>query len=514
MTPRRWSGKAVATSVLAAVALSGCGSTVPLSSQRSLETGGSGAASSAGGESSTGGSGGAASAVGAGSGGGSGGSGSVADGTSAASGGSGGSDSGSGDGQDQTVNPDSPSTTVGSANHSPLTIGLTFLNNSSSAAALGASTSNSLNQKKVAEALVAGFNAAGGLGGRKVDAVEYSFNADDDDWATDAQAACETFTKDNHVSIVLDLAFGTTSGFEACLQKAGVLDITTQEEGDTASSAAATLHANTSGMTVDDTYASVIEGLDQVGYLTPANQTGVIIEDCPDNSAAFTNTLLPLIARLHLKAPIEQEISCTTGFGSAGPAAAAIQNIILKFRSHQVDRVMFVSSNEAVLGLLFASSASSQGYRPGYMLSSSAQAQGLRTNIPSDQWPQLHGVGNIPTIDVDSAPPSAVDNQCEHISSTGGARINSYQDGNFIYVECGPFLLLQTALRLTGGNADPSAVMAAINSLGTSWVGPDLVNGRTDFRPSRHAGPDEVQVFAYNSTCTCMRYTGSPEPAF
>jgi hypothetical protein len=396
---------------------------------------------------------------------------------------------------------------------SPLTVGLTYTSNSTTTAALGASTSNTVDQKSAAEALVAGINSAGGLDGRHLKTIEYSFNSDDQNYSTDAQAACTLFTQDNHVSVVLDTSFGTIGDFEGCLQKAGVVDITTQDEADNASSADAFLHANTAAMTTDQNYAAVLVGMTATGYLTRSNQMGVIVEDCPEDMAAYSKTLLPLIAHLGLKAPKEEQISCTTGFESAGPAASAIQNDILAFRMDGVDRVMFVSYNEAVILLLFANSASSQRYYPGYLLSSNAEAQALRSNIPADQWPQLHGVGDAPTIDVDAAPPSAVDNRCAQLVAAGGLRMNSYQDGDFVYTECGPFLLLGAALQRTNGNSSARAVMAAIDGLGTSFKAPDVVGSSTDFTSTRHGGPDMVQVFAYNPGCSCMRYTGSPQPA-
>lgn len=505
------------TGVLVATALlAGCGTTVSLAERRSLAAGDQGGVPSAGqagapdstaaipSSASAPALGGTAAATQPG------GSGAGGEPTQVTGGGAGGAGPAAGI---STGGADAPAATAGGANHSVLTIGLTYIDNSSTTAALGVSTSSSLDQKTVAEALVAGINAAGGLDGRHLKAIEYSFNSDDANWATDAQAACTAFTQDNHVSVVVDTAFGTLGGFEACLQKAGVIDLTTQAEGDQVSSSAADLHANTVSMTMDETYAAVLEGMVASGYLSKANQMGVIVEGCPDDTGAYTQTLVPLINHLGLKPAKEEQVGCTTGFESAGPAATSIQNDILAFRSEGVDRVMFVSYNESVLALLFANSASSQSYQPGYLLSSNAQAQALRSNIPSDQWPQLHGVGNSPTTDVDAAPPSPIDKRCAALSSAGGARMNSYQDGDFVYSECGPFLLLEAALEKTGGNSSAGALMTAIDGLGSSWKGPDLVGSSTYFTKSRHAGPDMVQTFGYVAGCTCMRYTGSPRTA-
>ena len=399
------------------------------------------------------------------------------------------------------------------ADRSPLTIGLTYTDNSGSTSALGASTSQTASQKSVAQALVRGFNAAGGIAGRKLRSVEYSFNADDSNYSTDAQAACTQFTQDNHVSVVLDTAFGIIGGFRDCLQRAGVVDITTQDEGDKTLSSAAPLHANTASMNVDRQYAAVLLGMTANGYLSKSNQLGIIVEGCPEDTNAYSHTLRPLISRLGLKPPQTTQLQCTTGFASAGPAAAAINNTILSFQQAHVDRVMFVSYNEAVVLLLFGNDADSQHYYPGYLLSSGAQAEALRSNIPSGQWPQLHGVGNSPVTDTDGAKPTAVEKRCDRLVRAGGVSPASYLDEVFVYSECGPFLLLEGALLRTNGHASATDVMSGINSLGASLAMSGVVAGRASFSENKHDGPDSVQTFGYVAGCTCMRYSGSPRSA-
>jgi hypothetical protein len=419
---------------------------------------------------------------------------------------------GAGVGNSSGQEPGSAGTAAG-PDRSPLTIGLTYIDNSGSTAALGASTSQTASQKSVAEALVRGLNAAGGIAGRKINAIEYSFNAQDSDYSTDAATACASFTQDHHVSLVLDTAFGIIGGFRDCLQRAGVVDITTQDEGDKTSSAGAFLHVNTVSMNVDRQYAAVLVGMTATGYLGKANQLGVIVEGCAEGNNAYAHTLLPLIKRLGLKAPKEEQIACTTGFASAGPAAPAINNAILAFRQAGVDRVMFVSYNEAVILLLFGNDADSQRYYPGYLLSSGSAAQALRTNIPSGQWPQLHGVGNQPYVDVDGGKPTTVDKRCDALVRAGGVTPASYQDEGFVVFECAPFLLLESALTKTNGQSTAHDVMTAINALGSSFVAPGIVSGTTSFTSTKHDGPDMVQVFGYVASCSCMRYSGSPQPA-
>jgi hypothetical protein len=397
---------------------------------------------------------------------------------------------------------------------SPLTIGITYADNSGVTSSFGFGTSSSVTPKSVAQALVRAINATGGLSGRKLKTVEYSFNESDTNFSTDAEAACAKFTQDNHVAVVLDTAFGTDAGFRDCLQKAGVLDITAGDEGDQASSRRSRLHANTAQLTHDRAYGAILVQLAASGYLTKANQIGVIVENCPEDTGPYTNTLLPLISRLGLKPPKESQIDCTTGYASAGAAAQSINSAVLAFHAAGVDRVMFVSGYESVLVLLFATNAESQHYSPGYMLSSNAQAQSQEANVPAGQRPQLHGVGNFPVLDVDGASrPTAVEARCVGLVQSGGVDPASYQDRVFVYSECGPFLLLEAALRQARGSSRPSELMTVINSLRASFLAPGLVIGKTNYTTTRHDGPEMVQEFGYVTSCSCLRYLHPPQRA-
>ena len=392
----------------------------------------------------------------------------------------------------------------------PLTVGLTYIDNSSSSASLGVSNPSTVTNQTIAEAFVHGFNAAGGLHDRKLKLIEYKFNGNATNYGTEATTACVKFTQDYHVSVVLDNAFGGTGGFRDCLAKAGVLDITNQYEGNTASSSKAPLHANTMSMTTDRTYSAVLTQLVSTGYLSNKNQLGVIIENCPEDSAAYSTTLLPLIGRLGLKKPQETRIDCTVGFSSAAPAASRISGAVLAFRRAGVDRVMIVSYEESVALLFFAQTADSQKYFPGYALSSSAQAQALRSSIPKGQWPQLNGAGNSAFGDVDGSTPTPVDARCLRVTKAGGISPGSYANTHAILYECGTFLLLEAALGKTNGNSGAGDLAAAIASLGTGFSGPDLVGSATKFTSTRHDGPNMTQVFGYVAACTCIRYRGNP----
>lgn len=409
-----------------------------------------------------------------------------------------------------TVPGAAPTLSATSPDRTTLTVGVTYINNDRTSQALGVSDATTASKQNVVRGLVRGLNQKGGVGGRKLKTVEYEWNSQSNDWSADASAACARFTQDAHVAVVLDNAFGTIGGFRACLEAKGVLVLGNGPEGD-ATSSAEPLHANTYNLTTDQAYVATLRGLAGTGYLSRSSRVGVIIESCPETNRAWSRSVRPQLVRDVTTAPVVATISCTHGFADAGTAASAVGNDVLQFRSKGVDRVMFVSDNESVLLLLFASSADSQGYRPGYLLTSAAQTQALRSQIPSGQQPQLHGVGQLPFGDTDGAPLRPADARCRDLAKAGGVSVASYADYGVVTFECGPFLLLDAALRATNGLASAQALMSAVDGLGTSFAGPGLVGGATSFTSARHAGPAQVRVFGFDARCTCIHYSGPPE---
>jgi len=403
---------------------------------------------------------------------------------------------------------DPPPESSAAPDTSPLTIGVAYVNNETTNEELGAEAAP-VNQKTAMAGLVAGLNAAGGINGRQLTVVEYEWNTSSDDWSLDATEACAKFTQDNDVSVVLDGAFGVIGGFRDCLDEAGVMTIQGINEGSAASSAAATLHANSTSMSVDRNYAAVIAGLADSGYLSATNQVGVIIEACPDNTTAYDTTIKPLMDSLGLKAPIETQIDCTSGYSAAIAASAAISNAVLKFSDAGVDRTLFISDNEAVVLLFFAGAASGQQYTPGFMLSSSAQAQVLLASLPADQLAQFHGVGTQPFADIDTAEPSEVDQRCLDLTAAGGVPAATYLDKYIVIGLCGPLLLLEAGLQASNGSAVATDLSAAIAGLGTSFTAPGIVEGATRFSETEHDGPAKAQEFGYDTTCSCLQYIGA-----
>ena len=393
----------------------------------------------------------------------------------------------------------------------PLKIGVLYPDNGAANAALGVTTSAASNPKTVMNALVTALNQQGGLAGRKVTVDYYALDSTSSDYSTQADAACAHFTRDAPVPVVLDFALGTKFGMAACLAKHGVADFghgTTDTVGDNAVG----LFAAPGWMTSSRRYPAVIRGLRTTGYLTSKHKIGVLVENCGYLQRAYKQNVLPEISRLGLNLVDTEGIDCATGFSSAGPASAAVQSAVLRFHSYGVDRLLIVSDFEQVVLLLLANHAESQRWRPGYMLSSTAQTEVMRPNITSGQWPQLHGIGWSPGLDIDdphqALPPAS--RRCLDLIKKGGVTVSGWQNTYVATTECGVVFFLEAALHRSGGNAQGRALMAAISGLRTSFVAPGIVEGRTSFGPSRRDGPAAVAPFAYVAGCECLKYTSHP----
>jgi hypothetical protein len=364
------------------------------------------------------------------------------------------------------------------------------------------------------QALVAALNKNGGLAGRKLSVDYYTVDSTSSDYSTQANAACAHFTQDAPVPLVIDLGFGTRNGMAACLAKHGVADFgfgTSDTVGDNA----AGLFAAPDWMTSTRRYPAVLTGLHSTGYVTAKNKIGVLLEGCPYLRRAYQQAVVPTISRLGLKLVDTEDVDCTSGFSSAGPASSAIQSAVLRFRSHGVDRVLMVSDYEQVTLLLMANAAESQNWRPGYMLSSTAQTEVMRPNIPSGQWPQLHGIGWSPGLDIDDPhqPLPAADQHCLGLIKKGGLAVSGWQNIYIATTECSQVFFLGAALQKSGGDATGRALMAGVEALGTSFVSPGIVAGRTFFGPERHDGAAAIVPFGYVATCRCLKYTGNASTA-
>jgi hypothetical protein len=289
----------------------------------------------------------------------------------------------------------------GTVDRTPIALGVLGNESPSSAAsALGVDNGNSFSLARAQKALVAALNKEGGLAGRPIKPVYATLDPQASSYDGEFQAACETFTRDHRVEAVVSSVSIFSLNLEQCLHDRGLAHLESSYGAvDTGILRRFPGLLLMGSPTTERREQALLETLAGTGWLTRSSRIGVVIEDCPGQLAGFERGLLPTARRLGLTVADTQRLSCTSGFAAAGAQASALQNAQLRFRGSNVDRVVFVSNLEATLVLLFAQAAESQGYRPGYALSSAAGAAVVQASTPTGQLAQMRVAGWLPTVD-------------------------------------------------------------------------------------------------------------------
>ncbi|MCU1602522.1 MAG: hypothetical protein JWO22_3231 [Frankiales bacterium] len=394
---------------------------------------------------------------------------------------------------------------------SPISIGILDLGSPNGAAsALGAGYSTTTSGADVTKALVRYYNKHGGIAGRAIKPVEYTIQVTSGNYQTEMQAACADFTQDHKVAATISvLANSYFSNYEACLSKAGVPDFA----GPTGSADEHDLAAypgfvSVSSPSTNRRFTEMINRFVASGYLTAKSKVGVIVEDCSYNTRAYDQTIA-VVAKSHGISLMRRDISCINGFADAGSAISAFGSAVLPFRSAGVDRVMFVSNYEGVGLFAFENNASSQGYQPSYLLTSTSGGSALAGQFNDAQLHRMRGVGWSPVLDVAprvQASPST--KRCRTILAGEGIRPQSKAD-DLIDIVCDQFFALEATLKATSGHSSRADLLSGLRSLGTSYVSAFTLGGATDYT-TRRDGPREFAIWGYSTKCSCMDYLTPP----
>ncbi|MBV9933112.1 MAG: hypothetical protein JO367_02325, partial [Actinobacteria bacterium] len=256
--------------------------------------------------------------------------------------------------------------------------------------------------------------------------------------------------------------------------------------------------------------AAVLKGLVKSGYLTAKTKIGVIVEGCPDDLRVYNQTYAPLAKQLGLTV-IRRDVDCVNSYSDLGAVAAQISSAVLPFRSAGVDRVSFISAVEQLGILAFSQAAESQGWRPGYALSSSSQVGANQAQLPAPQLPQMVGVGSLPDVDLTSqTKPTAATTSCRAMLTSQGLSPGNQQDFSVSDTACDAFSLLADGLARSRGYTTGSALPTALADLGTAHVSAAVLTGTTSYDRAHHDGAVEFAPFAYAAACSCFNYTTAP----
>lgn len=506
--PHRTVGGCLAVAALALA--SACGSTVPgaadgLASGSELagtadgtSTGGTGSGEGAGGT-------GATSSLGNGGSSGGAGTGSTGTGSTGAAGTPVSTTSGGG-----TVTPGGPAT-------GPVKIGI-LLTKVGQADALGVSLGNTYSERQFDDAVINGLNKQGGLHGRRITPVYAGTDTASSNWEADYQAACATFTQDNHVDAVLGSSFAYFASFERCLAKAGIPHLTNSSNvADNKELAQFPLLRALIVPTIDKRSLAKLQGAINTGFLTPTNKLGVITDSCPGTQRAWNDVIKPFLLQQHIAVASTADEGCADGYnGSFSSAGAAVSNAILTFRSAGVDRVTFITVSESGTMLVMSEGASSQQYYPGWIMSSLVGTSILAGQAPAEQMKNTRVYGWLPSQDVTPAQyaaPTSAQRRCYGYLKASGITPTSAADFSYSQSICEALFAYESALGENGGALGGPAVIAGLERIGTRFPSVFDLDGAAHFSPARRNDvPGLYREAVFGDSCSCFAYHGRAYP--
>jgi hypothetical protein len=369
-----------------------------------------------------------------------------------------------------------------------------------------------------AKLLINDINAHGGVAGRKLQPVFFSFDPDSSTpYATDAQAECSTFTQDHKVFAVID---GTPAAdARACLESHGVADL----RGKLVLPQLTSNEVDVFATTFDSEFATMVSALADGGWFSPWNRitaspgttrakVGIVTVDNPKVLAAVHDVLIPrLQAAGYAPNPADViAIASPGGFSDDGATVAAIDDAALKLNADGVDHVILTDDNGS-LTLLFNNYAYSQNYFPRYGGSTANAWQTLLAagDIQAKTLEGAIGVGWQPLFDVNytggAGPDSNPTRQaCLALFSRNGMSPSDASAAGGDAEGCDVAYLLPYVFRGYRGPVNLAAFFQRLDAIGTSYP---LASGFSSrFSADHRDGIFGYEDMAFTSSCSCMQY--------
>ncbi len=374
--------------------------------------------------------------------------------------------------------------------------------------------------RDAAHAMIDAINARGGIKDRKLEIVDEAIDFSSPNHDTAFEAICQRFTKDKNVQAVVYDGLIYNDSFNGCLSKAGVPIVFMGQTGSPVGDETdlknypGVIAAN--AVSVDDRVKSIMNKAIAAKYLPSGSKIGVVIEDCPYNDRVYDATLKPIADKAGIEL-VKAGVKCAHGYADNGPTLALIQSLALKFKSEDIDSVMFLTMYENGLVYYFAQGAHTQKWSPQYLLFHSQGGAGSMKIYPVDQLTNMRGFGGFPDLDVTQPPaPSAaqakVRNDCLADARTAGLAVQKITDQITVFQACDAVRLLEQGLINSGGLGGTEKLVPGIEKIGTSFVSALTLNGATKFGPGHHTGMELTAVSSYDPGCKCFTYATPPAP--
>jgi hypothetical protein len=382
-------------------------------------------------------------------------------------------------------------------------IGIHNSENGGAAARFGANALPPSGRKEV-EGVVRYMNAHGGLGGKKIIPVFHTSDPLAGNFDALDEAACREFTEDHHVLAAVSDALTPSVSLPACMAKHKTPLIWTLEfllDDATAKGFAPylwqphTLHWTRLGAYVDRLVATK--------FLTKTSKIGLLRYGSKIHTAYSKSVIKPRLAAHGLKLTEETAVNQPQSAAGAGPLAAELSNISLRWRASGIDRVIFVPSG-AVLPYLFIPTAQAQGFHPRYGLSSLDPPDFVTQNVPKQE---LRGAVAVAWLaDVDTREPARQNlpnaTRCDDAVAGGGGGPRS--SGELVIDYCESLFLLKDAL-----DRNPVFTVAGLRDgilgLARSWKSPRTFGTR--FKPGWPDGAAAVRMMRFDEATGSFKYS-------
>jgi hypothetical protein len=401
-----------------------------------------------------------------------------------------------------------PTTPVGGVRRTdPVKIG--FVTTSvGNASQFGINVGSSYPDKSMFEALVASYNATGGLAGHKIVPVYGSTDTASTNWANQFNEVCAQFTQDNHVQAVIGYVFVFLPSFENCLKNAHVPHLYGgYQPGDLVDQAQYPTIVATGHPTVDGALLTPLVGGLQSGLINAKTKLGVLLNSCANGDRAYARTVEPWL-KAHKVSYQTVVLDCAQGSGDVSGAASAVSSAELQFAAGGVNLVF--SGDVAML--VFMEDAESQGYRPEYL--TGVGGAGLEANAPQAQMQHLHGFGWMPAVDVNPShqpyPRTGAQAACVNRLVKAGLKPSGFNDFMAAYQACDGLELYAAALRAGASSAEQ--VASTVASTMGAFAGAGTYAGALKYLAKQHGGPAQYRAYAWTDSCKCMTYRGPTYP--
>jgi hypothetical protein len=398
-------------------------------------------------------------------------------------------------------------TTTKPAGTGPVKIGI-VTTSVGNAAALGINAGQSYTDKAMWTALVEEYNARGGLAGRKIVPVFGETDTASSNWESQFAAVCATFTQDNRVEAVIGYVFVFLPSFESCLAKAGIPHLYGgYQPGDKVAQQQYPGLIATGHPTVDGSTVAVLEGALRTGLLSKSTKLGLLLDTCAHGDRAYSRTVEPWL-KAHAVNFETVIMNCAQGSSDVSSGANAVSSAGLRFAASGVNLVL---ANGIAL-LLFMINAQTQGYSPQYLTSLGGAA--LEQNAPGKQMKNLHGFGWMPSVDVNPGhqPYARTPGQAACVGKVvkRGLRPSQYNDFMALYQACDGLELYAKAL--AAGARGPVEVVNAVASALPSFRGTGTYSGLLRSVSGQRGGPGVMRAYAWTDRCSCFTYRGPTMP--